>query len=150
MSTETRRGERRAGYERKYHDNPANKGKHYARGAVFKALESGELTRALSCESCGDASRLEAHHADYSKPLDVKWLCIKCHRTLHLKTHCKHGHAMTEDNIYVWPNSEKRSCRTCRTNRVRKFRERATEQITGADSAAVHAAKALVGESDSA
>jgi hypothetical protein len=31
---------------------------------------------------CG-ATKTEAHHTDYSRPLDVVWLCKHCHRLLH-------------------------------------------------------------------
>jgi hypothetical protein len=34
-----------------------------------------------SCEICGAVA--EAHHDDYSKPLQVRWLCFKHHRELH-------------------------------------------------------------------
>jgi hypothetical protein len=33
------------------------------------------------CEICGDTS--EKHHDDYSKPLQVRWLCKKHHEQLH-------------------------------------------------------------------
>lgn len=36
------------------------------------------------CEICGE--KAEAHHDDYNKPLDVRWLCFKHHREWH-KTH---------------------------------------------------------------
>ncbi len=36
------------------------------------------------CVSCGvQGKRLEAHHDDYSKPLEVRYLCGKCHRAWH-------------------------------------------------------------------
>jgi hypothetical protein len=28
--------------------------------------------------------RLEAHHTDYSRPLEVEWLCVSCHRNHHV------------------------------------------------------------------
>ena len=33
------------------------------------------------CEICGEAA--EAHHDDYDKPLEVRWLCFKHHREWH-------------------------------------------------------------------
>lgn len=36
------------------------------------------------CEICGE--KAEAHHDDYNKPLEVRWLCFKHHREWH-KTH---------------------------------------------------------------
>lgn len=55
--------------------------KYRSRQAVENAIRDGRLVR-LSCEVCGDA-KSEAHHEDYSKPLDVKWLCLKHHRQAH-------------------------------------------------------------------
>lgn len=49
--------------------------------AVSNALRDGRLIRA-ACEGCGD-EKSEAHHDDYAKPLEVRWLCFKCHRKHH-------------------------------------------------------------------
>jgi hypothetical protein len=35
------------------------------------------------CESCFLRPAKHAHHPDYKKPLDVLWLCIRCHQRLH-------------------------------------------------------------------
>jgi twinkle protein len=50
-----------------------------ARRAVQSALERGELVKPEACEGCGAPGPVEAHHEDYSKPLDVRWLCPGCH-----------------------------------------------------------------------
>ncbi len=51
-----------------------------ARNLVKKAIKAGTLTRPSSCSKCGNTDiRIEAHHKDYTKPLDVMWLCRSCH-----------------------------------------------------------------------
>lgn len=67
-------------YSKKYLADPANAQKVMARILCRKALKSGTLIRATSCQVCGSDRNIEAHHPDYSKPLDVRWLCKRCHR----------------------------------------------------------------------
>lgn len=55
--------------------------KKRARWDVWKAIKDGKLTRG-SCVECG-AENAQAHHHDYSKPLDVTWLCARCHAAVH-------------------------------------------------------------------
>src|SRR4051794_27601008 len=50
-----------------------NPEKHRAHTAVARAIADGRLTKG-ACEVCGE-ERADAHHDDYSKPLDVRWLC---------------------------------------------------------------------------
>lgn len=60
-----------------------NKIKKNAHTKVKRALLNGTLVRRYNCDICGDGSKLEAHHEDYSKPLEVIWLCVKCHKEKH-------------------------------------------------------------------
>jgi hypothetical protein len=46
------------------------------------AVKNGSLKK-QPCEKCGSTGRVNAHHEDYTKPLDVMWLCYTCHRELH-------------------------------------------------------------------
>jgi len=59
-------------------ENPQGEKAHRA---VSYAVSSGKLKK-LPCEFCG-SERVHAHHRDYSKPLEVVWLCAKCHHRLH-------------------------------------------------------------------
>lgn len=55
--------------------------KKAARKELDKAVRRGEIKR-LPCGDCG-ATKAHAHHEDYSKPLDVMWLCTVCHGKRH-------------------------------------------------------------------
>lgn len=52
--------------------------------AVGNAIRDGKLTRPEYCECCKEDLFVEAHHCDYNKPLDVMWLCDRCHKDWHL------------------------------------------------------------------
>ncbi|OPZ65620.1 MAG: hypothetical protein BWY85_00441 [Firmicutes bacterium ADurb.Bin506] len=67
-------------YDRKRGFRSYDKAKERARQKVRTALKSGRLTR-QPCH-CGSTT-VEAHHHDYSKPLDVVWLCRTHHAELH-------------------------------------------------------------------
>ncbi len=60
-----------------------NKHKEDARQAVRIAIKSGKLVAPLWCQRCRSVTDLEAHHNDYSQPLDVEWLCTTCHGLEH-------------------------------------------------------------------
>lgn len=51
------------------------------RSETNKAIIKGLLIRE-PCEICGD-KKTEAHHNDYDKPLNVRWLCFIHHRAWH-------------------------------------------------------------------
>jgi hypothetical protein len=46
---------------------------------IHWAVKVGKLKRASRCAHCGKKSPTEGHHPDYSKPLEVIWLCRACH-----------------------------------------------------------------------
>jgi hypothetical protein len=52
-----------------------------ARSRIAMAIANGTLVR-QPCEVCGKSPG-EAHHDDYEKPMDVRWLCRKHHMSLH-------------------------------------------------------------------
>jgi transcription elongation factor Elf1 len=51
-----------------------------AQSRLWHALRSGKIV-ALPCFICG--AKAEAHHPDYSMPLDVVWLCPPHHKQAH-------------------------------------------------------------------
>ena len=56
--------------------------KYKARYMVKNAIRDRKLKKRNSCELCHN-SPTHGHHEDYSKPLDVIWLCPGCHQKLH-------------------------------------------------------------------
>jgi len=73
---------------------------HFFRGGVTvdnrtqdvleQAVIKGIVTRKTHCEKCNDTgtfkdgrTKIQAHHSDYNKPLEVEWLCQKCHHEWH-------------------------------------------------------------------
>lgn len=62
-----------------------------AHNLLEKAVAKGVVSRGSQCETCGISAvkipgqryPLEAHHDDYNKPLDVRWLCRVCHHEWH-------------------------------------------------------------------
>jgi ribosomal protein S27AE len=86
--------ERRQGYADRTHEPKPYAGpvaprypeKRSARAKVAAALASGRLVKPPACSECDQRTPvLQAHHDDYAKPLDVRWLCTRCHGRAHWK-----------------------------------------------------------------
>lgn len=61
--------------------------KYKATRAVGNAVRDNRLIKPTICENCNtekDKRLIHGHHSDYSKPLEVMWLCHKCHVEWHL------------------------------------------------------------------
>ena len=60
-----------------------NPEKRTANIKVMNALHPGLLIRPTTCSSCNAEYKPEGHHPDYSKQLEVIWLCKQCHENIH-------------------------------------------------------------------
>ena len=69
-----------------------NPEKYRAQTAVNNAIRDGRLKRG-ECERYGRecSGRVEAHHDDYSKPLDVRWLCVHHHKEVQRESQAETG-----------------------------------------------------------
>ncbi len=71
--------EKRKASIKKYKEN--NKEKTNAQGRLYYAVKVGKVKK-MPCIVCKNPIS-HAHHEDYSKPLDVIWLCAYCHKQAH-------------------------------------------------------------------
>jgi hypothetical protein len=76
------RGNRQAvGYLKEYREKyPA---KHKATSMVNNAIRDGKLFRE-PCSVCGSDENPHAHHDDYAKPLNIRWMCAAHHKQWHV------------------------------------------------------------------
>lgn len=66
-----------------------NRAKVNAQAKLRYAVKTGKIKKPNICSSCGlffPLRKIQSHHKDYKKPLDVEWFCPHCHRIL------KHGY----------------------------------------------------------
>ena len=82
------RDKRRYGESNNFYTGTKANGK--AQNILEYALLKGIIKRPGQCSKCGKECKfkngrdgIQAHHSDYNKPLDVMWLCQKCHHEWH-------------------------------------------------------------------
>lgn len=64
--------------------NPIQRMKANCRSYLNVYIRRGKIIP-QPCEICNSTINIEAHHDDYTKPLDVKWLCRQHHLDHHNK-----------------------------------------------------------------
>ena len=74
---------RRKGYNQKWLER--NKEKRAAHILLGSAVARGRISKG-PCKVCGTTEKVQGHHEDYAKPLEVIWLCQKHHKELHSKS----------------------------------------------------------------
>ena len=57
--------------------------KIHARNILHGAILACKITRPAACSECNKPCEPNGHHSDYTKPLEVIWLCRECHTELH-------------------------------------------------------------------
>ena len=74
--------EKRLQLRRNYHIENNEKIKTHQ--LVHQAIKKGNIIKPENCQICGLHTKfLDAHHHDYTKPLDVIFVCRKCHLNIH-------------------------------------------------------------------
>lgn len=60
--------------------------RHEAYKIYQRARDNKTLVNPGQCQMCGTKeNKIQAHHFDYSKPLEVTWICVECHKEIHRK-----------------------------------------------------------------
>ena len=85
QATERARYQASERYRRRQRENTAKWRRRYpekikAQNALQAEIRRGRMSR-QPCEVCG--AKAHAHHDDYTKPLDVRWLCPLHHARHH-------------------------------------------------------------------
>jgi hypothetical protein len=89
---EVKQRDRRA--QARIRNDPNFRSRIRARMEVRNAIRRGEMRRPDACQDCGRTDlKVCAHHEDYSKPLEVQWLCRPCHSKADVRLRRAEGRA---------------------------------------------------------
>lgn len=103
----TLRGNKRYGTDNHFY-REGKRADDVAQNLVETAIQQGVMQRKTHCEQCGQSGQfkngrtsIQAHHDDYNKPLEVRWLCQKCHHAWHKKHNPKRKEVIVEAQTKV-------------------------------------------------
>ena len=88
---------RRVGVSRQYVSQLMTPLKSIARYRLKVEVKTGRIKVPGTCSDCGLPAKLHGHHDDYTKPLDVRWLCPTCH----IKEHARQQ-SSSSDSFSEW------------------------------------------------
>ena len=66
-------------YKTKQKQWEKNSERMHARRFLAYHVRLGYIKRPDNCSKCNSLGKIEGHHTDYTKPLEVVWLCRNCH-----------------------------------------------------------------------
>lgn len=79
-----------------------------------QAIKKGQLVRPEHCFLCEIKCKPIGHHFDYDKPLEVIWVCKKCHRLIHrVLGKGKNHDGKTGAQIYIDSKTKRRLDKLC-------------------------------------
>ena len=52
----------------------------------YRKAAQRAFPKMAECQNCGGKNRLQRHHPDKKKPIDIMILCQRCHTSEHLRT----------------------------------------------------------------
>lgn len=83
QATDAGKSAMRRAREKWLNEKPEARAAHIILG---NAVRDGRVIKPATCTKCGCMPKrrnLHAHHHDYTKPVDVNWLCSQCHSDHH-------------------------------------------------------------------
>jgi len=106
------------GYAQTIHRDFTTKSAHRI---VYQVVNDVRLTPDIDvCHSCDVRACIEPTHLWAGTRKDNMQDCSKKGRADgQWKTHCKRGHPLSGDNLYIAPGWHYRQCKTCNTRRLR-------------------------------
>ena len=96
------RSQKKHGSDNHFYRGGKTTGQKRAGHLVETAIKKGVLVQQHQCEKCNATktfsdgrSGIQAHHDDYTKPLEVRWLCQSCHHEWHKTNSAKGGNQVS-------------------------------------------------------